>query len=130
MADQLDLTGSLYNYKEKGNTVEVAGKENVNNTETYKLKVTRKNGNVEYHYLDTKTYLPVRVQAIAKVQGQDFKQETLNSNFKQVDGLTFPFTVEMKNDAIPGGGSLMVTVTKIDVNPQIDDTLFKMPAKK
>lgn len=130
MADQLDLTGSLFNYKEKGNTVELAGKENVNTTDTYKVKVTRKNGNVEYHYLDAKTYLPVKILAVAKIQGQDLKQETLNSNFKQVAGITFPFTVEMKNDAIPGGSSLTVNVTKIDINPSIDESIFKMPAKK
>ncbi|WP_128546083.1 outer membrane lipoprotein-sorting protein [Larkinella soli] len=130
MADQMDLTGSLFNFKNKGNTVELVGKEALGTADTYKLKVTKKNGGVEMVNLDAKSFLPLRVVVTAKVQGQDFRQEMTNSNFQQVDGITFPFAMEVKNDAIPGGGPIMVTVSKVEVNPTIDETIFKMPAKK
>ena len=39
-------------YKAKGNTVELMGKEDVEGTPAYKLKVTKKSGNIEYDYLD------------------------------------------------------------------------------
>src|SRR5437764_6773536 len=58
--DQADITGSLFNYKEKGNTVEYLGKEDMEGTDTYKLKVTKKTGDIEYDYLDASTYLKLK----------------------------------------------------------------------
>ncbi|WP_234735604.1 LolA-like protein [Tellurirhabdus bombi] len=130
MTDQLDLKGSLVNYKAKGNTVELVGKENVGTAETYKLKIGKKNNVTEFINLDAKTYLPIRTTTIANVQGKEFKQETSSSNFQKVDGITFPFAVEVKGDALPGGGPVAVTVTKVEVNPTVDESIFKMPAKK
>ena len=47
-------------YKAKGHTVELVGKEKVEGTDAYKLKVTLKNGDVRYIYLDAETYLEIR----------------------------------------------------------------------
>ncbi|GAB3925993.1 outer membrane lipoprotein-sorting protein [Larkinella terrae] len=130
VADQMDLTGSLFQSKEKGNTVELAGKETIGSAETYKLTVTKKNGRTEIYNLDTKTYLPVKITSAQKVSGQEFKQEITTSDYQKIDGLAFPFTLSIKSAAIPGGGAMLVKVTKIEVNPAVDEAIFKMPAKK
>jgi len=46
--DDADFDGSLVDYKAKGHTVELVGKESVEGADTFKLKVTKKNGNIEY----------------------------------------------------------------------------------
>src|ERR1700694_4727986 len=40
------IEGSLVDYKAKGNTVELAGKEELDGSPAYKLKVTRKSGSI------------------------------------------------------------------------------------
>src|SRR6185436_13052399 len=58
--EQADFTGPLYNYREKGNTVELIGKEDMEGTETFKLKVGKKNGDISYIYIDASSYLELK----------------------------------------------------------------------
>lgn len=47
---QADLDGPLFNYEEKGHSLELEGTEEVEGTETYKLKLTMKSGDVLYYF--------------------------------------------------------------------------------
>jgi hypothetical protein len=60
--DDADFDGALVDYKAKGHTIELAGKEAVEGADAFKLKVTKKNGNIEYDYLDAETYLLVKTE--------------------------------------------------------------------
>src|SRR5512138_1628296 len=52
VVEMADLDGPLVDYKAKGNTVELIGKEDLEATPVYKLRLTLKNGDVKYVYLD------------------------------------------------------------------------------
>ena len=56
MEETADLDGPLVDYKAKGNTVELLGKEKIEGTDAYKLKVTLKNGDVQTQYIDADSY--------------------------------------------------------------------------
>ncbi|HEY8132108.1 MAG TPA: hypothetical protein VII12_09460, partial [Thermoanaerobaculia bacterium] len=56
-----DFDGPLVNYQAKGNKVEYVGMEPVEGTDAYKLKVTLKSGDVEYFYMDTDYYVPIKI---------------------------------------------------------------------
>src|SRR5262245_8990533 len=58
--DDSDFDGPLVDWKTKGHTVELVGKEPVEGAEAFKLKVSKKNGNIDYYFLDTETYLLVK----------------------------------------------------------------------
>ena len=122
MGGQLDPFGALVNYKEKGNTVELVGKEKVDGKDVYHLKVTTKAGMAVDEFLDATTYLVSKVKT--SVGGMD--NEISFSDYKEVDGLKFANTMEMEN---PQAGPMVFTVTKMQVNPKIDDSVFKKPAK-
>ncbi len=47
--EQSDFDGPLLDYKAKGHTVELLGKEKVEGSDAYKLKVTLKNGDILQH---------------------------------------------------------------------------------
>jgi hypothetical protein len=119
---QLDPFGGLVNYKEKGNKVELIGKEKVDKNDTYHLKVTTKDGQVMDEYVDATTYLVSKVKA--NMGGQD--GELSFSDYKPVDGIQFANTMEITN---PQMGVLTMVTTKVTVNPKVDDALFKKPAK-
>ena len=119
--DELDLQGSLLNYKEKGHTVELVGKEAVDGTEAYKIKLTTKGGKVRTFFIDPKNYYIIRTVAKATVNGQE-QEVTINfADFKKTEeGYVFPHSI--------GGafGQGDMTVTKIEVNKPVDEKIFKV----
>jgi hypothetical protein len=123
--NELDLSGSLFNYKEKGHKVELLGKEDMEGTDTYKLKVTKKSGDVEYLYLDAATYLELKKTRKTKFEDKEVESESLSSNWKKVDGIMFPFTVEQRQKDASQGQA--VNIDSYEVNAKIDESMFKMP---
>ncbi len=47
LMSQGDMEGPLYNYKEKGNTVELIGEEVIKDSPTYHLKITTSEGEIK-----------------------------------------------------------------------------------
>lgn len=124
---QADFTGDLYNYKEKGNTVELLGKEDMEGTETYKLKITRKNNDVTYMYLDASSYLSLKETTKIMMQDKEIESATIPSNYQDVKGLKFPFSLELRGGDDASTGQTM-TIESVEINPEIDDAIFIMPA--
>jgi hypothetical protein len=123
--EQADFDGPLVDYKEKGNTVELIGKEDMEGTDVYKLKVTLKDGNIRYVYLDAENYLELKSSGKMKREGTEYDGETIFSNFQTVDGLVIPFSIEGK---INGQTGQQITIEKVETNVKVDDSMFKMPA--
>ncbi|QIP17297.1 outer membrane lipoprotein-sorting protein [Spirosoma aureum] len=119
---QLDPFGPLVNYKDKGNKIELVGKEKVDGKDAYHLKVTTKEGQAIDEFIDATTYLVSKVKST--MNGQD--GEISFSDYKDVDGIKFANTMEISN---PQMGTLTMVTNKILVNNKIDDSIFKKPAK-
>ncbi len=100
--DDADFDGALVDWKTKGHTVELVGKEPVEGADTYKLKITKKNGNIEYQYLDAETYLLVRNEGKVKRRGTEIEGESTFSDYKDVQGYMMPFTMEQPRRAPQG----------------------------
>lgn len=124
---QTNLGGSLLNYKEKGSTIELVGKEKLDGADVYHLKLTEKNGEITNLFVSASTYYTLKSAGKRNVQGQDIDAEVNFSNFKQIDGLTFPFSMETPS---PMGGTMTIETDSIKLNPTIDETIFKKPGKK
>lgn len=120
-----DMDGQLWNYKEKGHQLVLDGTEEVEGTEAYVLKLTKKNGNIDYYYLDKDSYLIVKLKTKTIVNGSEMEVEALMSNYQDVDGYLVPFTLEQK---IAGQAifSMMLEEVKLDV--EIDDAIFSKPS--
>lgn len=131
--DQIDIGGPLFNYKEKGHTVELIGKEDMEGTQVYKLKLTKKDGDVNYIFIDATSFLQLKETSKHKMQDKEMESETIFSNYKKVEGVQFPFSVESRSaGGMDQGGGMgqTMTIDNIEVNTKIDDTMFKMPKKK
>lgn len=126
MEEQADIDGLLMDYKEEGRQVEYAGKEDLEGTPVHKLKVTLKNGDISYVYIDAEQFLQLKMVGKRKIRGQEVESEILFGDFKTVDGLVIPHSVEQKMAGAPGG--MVMTVSKIEINPGIEDSRFAMPA--
>jgi outer membrane lipoprotein-sorting protein len=126
IADADFVDGTLVDYKAKGSVVELLGKEEVGGIPTYKLKVTKKSGTVEYDYIDAKTFLPIKSSGSRKQLGKDLEFESFPRDFKSVDGVMMPYDIEQR---VGGKPVLELVFDQIEPNPAIDDSDFRMPEK-
>jgi outer membrane lipoprotein-sorting protein len=124
--EQADIDGALIDYKEKGHTVELLGKEDVEGTPAYKLKLTLKTGDVRYIYIDAAKSLELKITAKRRSPGGEQEVDIYPGNYKPVGGVLFPFSIEQK---IGGQTQVQIAIDKIDIDPPIDDAVFKMPGK-
>ena len=127
MQEMTDVDGALVGYKEKGYTVEYVGTEDVDGTETLKIKVDKGNKKVEYCFFDPANYYQIKSIQVEEVDGKQVESATVYSNFKTQDGLVMPFTMQQAN---PMMGNSTITVTTMTFNPTVDEKIFEMPAKK
>ena len=124
--EQSDMDGSLVDYKDKGHTVELMGKEDMEGTPAYKLKLTLKNGDVRYIFLDSQNYLELKVSSKRKTPGGEVEIDSYPGNYKPVNGLMMAHSVESK---IKGQTLFTLTIDKVEMDVPIDDAIFKMPVK-
>ncbi len=125
---QADIDGELLDYKSKGNSVELAGKDAVQGTDCWKLKVTLKDGDVQYQYIDAATYLPVKIEMTRTINGVPVKADIAVGDYKDESGVLMPHTNETTLDMQGRIVKQKITVQKVEVNVPIDDARFKMPA--
>jgi outer membrane lipoprotein-sorting protein len=120
------LDGPLVDYKTRGAKIEYSGKEDVNGSPAYKLKVTTKQGQEMSVYLDAKTYLEVRSTAKVSQMGQEMEVDTYPGDYKPENGVLLAHTTDSK---LNGSIGMKMSMDKIEVNAPMDDSMFKMPAK-
>jgi hypothetical protein len=124
--DQMDLTGPLFNYKEKGHSVEMIGKEDMEGTEVYKLKILKKSGDTQYDYIDADTYLLLKETTTHKFNDKETSGDVIYSDYRKVDGIMFAYALENRETGAAQGQALKVE--SVELNPSIDKNMFKMPA--
>jgi len=118
---QLYPFGSLVDYKANGSKVELVGKEKADKKDVYHLKVTSKDGQVSDQYIDATTYLVNKI----KTKMNDQEGELSFSDYKEVNGIKFPNTMEMAGQM----GNLTFSTNKVTVNGPVDEKVFKKPTK-
>jgi hypothetical protein len=121
-----DLDGPMIDYKEKGNTVEFMGHDTVDGDDALRLKVTLKNGDIVYYFLDPDTFLEIRREVQEFIRGSVKESVSEYGSYKAVAGVMFPFSISQGSKANPAEST--VTIEKIEVNVPIDKADFAVPA--
>ena len=126
MSDQADFDGPLVDWKAKGHTVELVGKESVEGADAYKVKLTKKDGREEFYYLDADSYLIIKEEAKRTMRGTEIEGESSLGDYKDVNGLMVPYSITSGMKGNPQKQTL--SMDKIEVDVAIDDSRFAMPA--
>lgn len=124
MKIQSDYDGLLYNYEEKGYTVELTGKETIDDIESYVLKLTRPNGDVITSYIDAENFVMLKMKSILKMQGVETEAETIFSNYKFVNDILIAHSMETKMN---GETMMQMVLEEINFNTDMPDSMFEMP---
>ncbi|HKW35683.1 MAG TPA: hypothetical protein VJN92_21930 [Candidatus Acidoferrum sp.] len=123
-----DVDGPLVDYKEKGHRAELVGHDSMEGTDCFKIKLSMKNGDVRYYYLDADSYLELKIEVQTTIRGALQESELYYGDYELVNGIYYPFAVEQ---AQKGSSSRQqFSVQKIEQNVDLDDALFTMPAAK
>jgi hypothetical protein len=121
-----DFDGPLVDYKEKGNTVDFLGHDVVDGDDALRLKVTLKNGDIIYYYLDPDTFLEIRKEIQEFIRGS-VRDHIINlGSYKPVAGVMYPFSISQGSKSNPD--SQTTTVEKMEANVSMPNSDFALPA--
>ncbi len=115
----------LLNYKEMGATMKLEGKEKIGTRDVYVMIFEPASGSVVRQYIDAETYLLTRMSVKVDVPqvGGELEQTTDFTDYRDVDGIKLPFQVKASSAV----QSFAVTVSKVEHNVAVDETLFSKP---
>lgn len=123
--ESADLDGPLVNPEQKGLKIEAAGQETIDGTPAFRLKLTHKNGDVSFLYLDAKTYLAFKEVGTSSAGGEAHEFERSMSDYKAVRGVLFSFAGERKPKGAISGQTTIVD--KIELDTDEPANRFTMP---
>jgi len=122
-----EMDGPLVDWQAKGNAVEYLGTEDVDGTPAHKLKVTRKNGDVSFVYLDPDHFLEIRVLTQRTRHGAYEEVETDLGDYEKVGGVFVPTSIESGSKGATDKQKIIID--KIDANVPVDDAIFHFPGQ-
>lgn len=135
-AAQPDLDGPLIDYAAKGTRIELDGTETVENRPTYKLKATSKTGQQIHVWVDGQTFLEAKIDGEPReLDGKLHPVEIFYRNYKTVEGLQIPFTIETRVLPVATNSKIaesqippeQIEIEKVIVNPKLEATAFSKP---
>ena len=126
-----DFPSPFLSYKEKGYQLELIGEETIDGAECYKIKLTqnpvmvdgKEEEKVSFHYFEKESSILLVSETEmteGPMKGQMLKSTM--SDYDEVDGLYFPFSLIQMG--------MPFTISKIELNPKIDDSIFDMPEEE
>ena len=126
ISDESDFDGPLFDYQAKGNQVELAGKDEVQGKPVYKIKLTQNSGGTRTYYIDSSSFLVLKWEGVTKQEDQEIPVENLLGDYRDVNGLKFPFEMNTGSPGTPQHRTFIID--KVEINPKIDDARFTKPA--
>jgi len=128
VVEQTDIDGPLVDYQKKGHKVELVGRDTAPGSDAYHFRITLKNGVEREIWIDAATGLEVRGEGRREMGGRTMEAETTLGDYRAVDGLQFPHRIEGGPKGSPQKQT--ITITKVEVNPAIEDSRFGKPTSK
>jgi CubicO group peptidase (beta-lactamase class C family) len=132
--EALDFTrhadfGDLFvDYEQKGQKIELIGIEDLDGQKAHKLKIPSQNGIIRYVYLDAENFLNVKESYTSKNE-KDFGMDVIYKDFRAINGVMFPFYHNITGEHLSNNWMLKTIIERIEMNADIDDSIFKMPQK-
>jgi hypothetical protein len=126
LMEDAEIDGPLVDWKAKQSTVDYVGTEDVDGTLAYKLKVVRKNGDVNFVYLDPDHFLEIRILTQRIKHGAQVEVETDLGDYEKINGVFIPFSIETGRKGDPD--KQKIVIDKAEANVPVDDAIFHFPA--
>lgn len=120
---QSDLDGPLLDYAAKGTKAELEGTEKVEGKDTYRLKLTFKNGEAQRVWIDVNTFLETKIEGTPRrLDGAYHPVEIYYRDYRTVSGLKVPYLTETKVQGV--SQTEKIEVEEVAVNAGVEDSRF------
>jgi outer membrane lipoprotein-sorting protein len=121
------LDEPFIDYEKKGHKIELLGKEDLEGTEVFKLRLTRKNGQVTDYFIDAENFIELKTSTIKKKKdGTEVKIDTIYGDYKPVAGVMMPYSLSFSFNRM----SMSVILDAVEPNVELAEDFFTMPPKK
>jgi outer membrane lipoprotein-sorting protein len=120
---QVQFDSPLWNYREKGNRVELAGSSE--DGSAYALKMTQKDGQTMTLLIDKKTSLLTGMITVQNVMGADTEVLLNMKDYKAVKGIQ---TAHYLSTKVNGEIMLTLNLESIEFDQDLDPALFEKPS--
>jgi len=126
--DQASFDGPLVSYKDRGDTLEMAGSADLGGAKAWKLKLTRKiGGRTMFIYLDADTGLEKQWSTTVDQGGMTIDVDTVMLDYQPTpEGVLVARTMRT---LVGGQQQGLLKVLTVEYNLPIEDAAFQMPAK-
>ena len=112
---------SILRLKNNFAKVSLAGMSKIGYRDVYVLDLQPAAGTVERIYLDSQTYLPVRINRVRLSGGVSEPEEIYLDDWRDVDGIKYPFSFSQSSPKL----TLAFTIKEIRHNVPIDAKMFE-----
>ncbi|RDK02901.1 outer membrane lipoprotein-sorting protein [Paraburkholderia lacunae] len=127
--DEQVIDGLLIDHQAKGVDVTLDGTDKVDGHDAYRLGAKLPSGATRHVWVDAQTFLDVKYdRQVRGARGQPVMVEVTYSDYRNVDGLQIPFTIE--SGVAASGNRDKLTIDKVTLNPPLDDAMFTRPASQ
>ena len=131
-----EFPDTFVTYKDLGYTIELEGTEDFEGTEVNILKITKtptlidgeEFPNIDYYLFDSDNILLAVRSEILEGPAKGLIEEQRFSDYQEVEGVYYPFSLTFGLKDQPGGQTF--TVEKMEINPVIDESEFKFPEEE
>jgi outer membrane lipoprotein-sorting protein len=125
LRDQAQFDGPLAYARQRGDTMEVVGREQVEGHDTWKVAITR-DDRTTHVFLDAKTGLERKIAATLANEGMQVVIESYISDYQPQQGIQVPRKIRT---TVGGQPQATVAITSVEFDADIADEQFRMPAK-
>ncbi|WP_373512001.1 outer membrane lipoprotein-sorting protein [Persicitalea sp.] len=128
-----DFPDAFLHYQDKGYVATLEGTEAIEGLDAIKIKLTKNpvkvdgqsQENAVYYFFDPESYLPVAMRNTSlSGQTKGASVETLLDDYREVEGLLFPFTSTISYNGMPGE---TIVLERIETNIEVEPQLFAFP---
>ena len=120
------IDSPLFDYESGRVAVELDGTDLIEGRKAYRLVVRNASGQRHNVWIDAQTFLDIRYDRTSyDPAGVPRTVSVYYRDFRPVDGLQIPFTIE--TGGVPGKGSEKMVIEKVSLNPPLDDRMFGRP---
>jgi hypothetical protein len=128
LADEALIDGALLSASIKGSKVDYLGREDIDGTNTYKLRISKTDGTTFTYYLDPDVYLEIKILENRTIRGAEQETEYDLGDYERVNGVYFPFSIASGPRNSADSDKQIITIDSGTANTDVSPALFAMPA--
>jgi hypothetical protein len=128
LADEALIDGALLSASVKGSKVDYLGREDIDGTNTYKLRISKTDGTTFTYYLDPDVYLEIKILENRTIRGAEQETEYDLGDYERVNGVYFPFSIASGPRNSADSDKQVITIDSGAANVDVSPAVFAMPA--